>query len=113
MIGLLLLPAALSLLVLGAHFLRAGNRVLVAVVLVLLGLLGVRRRWACRLVQIALLLGAAEWVRTTIALARWRSGNGQPFVRMIVILAAVTLVTALSALAFRSARLRRWYGREP
>ena len=109
MVALLLLPVVLSLLVLAAHFLRSGNLVLVVLVLAFVALLAVRRRWAARLVQVALLLGALEWVRTMAQLAAWRSQAGQPVARMVVILGAVTLVTLSSALVFRSARLQRWY----
>jgi len=77
--ALLLFPVVLSLLVLGAHFLRSGNLLLLLVVVVLLGLLAVRRRWAARTVQVALVLGAAEWVRTMVVLAAFRVQVGQPF----------------------------------
>lgn len=110
MIALLLLPAALSLIVLGAHFLRAGNLVMVVLVLVLLGLLGARRSWAARTVQIALLLGAVEWARTLVALAAWRSQAGEPMLRLVLILGGVALWTALSALLFQAPRLRTRYG---
>ena len=109
MIGLLLAPVVLSLIVLGAHFMRAGNLIMVIVVLVFLVLLGVRRRWVAQLVQVGLVLGAIEWVRTLVQLVAWRSEAGQPVMRMAVILGCVTLLTALSALTFRAARLRRWY----
>ena len=96
----------------GAHFLRAGNMVLLAAVLVLLALLGVRRPWVVRVLQLALVLGALEWARALFVLARRRVQAGEPVVRMSVILGAVAIVTALSALVFRSARVRRWYGME-
>lgn len=51
MILLQLLPVVVSLLVLGAHFLRGGHVVFVALVIGTLALLGVRRRWAARVVQ--------------------------------------------------------------
>ena len=63
-IALQLLPVVLSLLVLAAHFLRAGNGIMVVLVLGLLGLLAVPRAWAARTVQIALQLGAVEWLWT-------------------------------------------------
>jgi len=109
LVGLQLVPVVLSLLVLGAHFFRAGNMLLVGVVLLLLALLGVRRPWAARLVQVALVLGALEWVRTLVEIFAWRTKAGQPALRMAVILGCVTLVTAGSALVFGSDRLRRWY----
>jgi hypothetical protein len=114
MIGLYLLPVILSLVVLGAHFLRGGNFFMVALVLMLLGLLGIRRAWAARTVQAALLLGTVEWIRTLVRLARWRADEGKPVLRLVVILASVALVTGLSSLMFRTARVRRWFdGRVP
>ena len=109
MIGLQLLPVVISLIVLAAHFLRDGNIVMVIVVFVLLGLLAVRRRWAAKLVQLALILGAVEWARTLIQLVAWRSETGQPMLRLVFILGSVALLTALSALVFRADRLKKWY----
>jgi len=107
--ALQLVPVVLSLLVLGAHFLRAGNVSAVVVVLVLLGLLAVRRPWAARAVQIGLALGAVEWVWTLWRLVDARMAAGEPAVRMAAILGAVTLVTGLSALIFQTQTLRQIY----
>jgi hypothetical protein len=109
MIALQLIPVVLSLLVLGAHFLRAQNLIMVGLVAGLLLLLAVPRRWAARLVQVALVLGAAEWTITLIRLAAWRAQAGQPYLRLVAILAAVAVLTGFSALVFRTERLRRWY----
>jgi len=113
LIVLQLLPVALSLIVLGAHFLRSGNVAMLAVVLAVLGLLFVRRPWAARTVQAALLLGAVEWVRTLVHLAAWRAQAGQPALRMVLILGSVALLTGLSALVFQTARARSWFARGP
>ena len=109
MIGLQLAPVVLSLIVLAAHFMRAGNLLMVVVTVVLLGLLGVRRRWAARVVQVALLLGAAEWLRTLAGLVTGRAQAGQPVLRLILILGVVALLSALSALVFGCTRLRSCY----
>jgi hypothetical protein len=106
----LLAPAGLSLVVLGAHFLRAGHVVLVVLALVMLGQLFVRRPWAGRAVQVALVLGALEWVRTTLVLTGERASMGRPFGRMAVILGAVAALCALSAWLLRAERARRWFG---
>jgi hypothetical protein len=100
--ALRLFPAALALLVLGAHFLRAGHLALVAAALALVALLFVRRPWAARTVQGALVLGVIEWLRTATFLAEERRAAGVPYLRMTLILAGVSLATALSLLAFRS-----------
>ena len=109
MILLQLLPVLLSLLVLGAHFLRAGNGVLVGAVIGLMAILLLRRPWAARAVPVALLAGAAEWVRTLYELAGARARAGEPATRLVVILGCVTVVTLLSALVFRAGRVREWY----
>lgn len=114
MIALQLFPVVLSLVVLGAHFLRAGNLVLVAAVLLVVALLlAVRRPWVARAAQATLALGALEWGRTLALLATERAGAGGPVLRLVVILGVVTAATALSALLFATARLRRAYGLAP
>lgn len=107
--ALRLLPAALALLVLGAHFLRAGHLALVALSLALVALLFVRRPWAARIVQGALVLGALEWLRTLALLAGQRRAAGTPYLRMTLILACVALATALSLLAFRSRAVKKHF----
>jgi hypothetical protein len=110
LVALQLFPVVLSLLVLGAHFLRAGNRVLLAAVLVVLILLAVRRPWAARAVQATLAIGALEWCRTLVGLASERLAAGEPARRLVIILGSVAMLTALSSLLFATARLRRVYG---
>lgn len=93
---------ALALLVLAAHFLRAGNLALVALTSVMVALLFVRRPLAARFVQSALILGAFEWLRTLAFLAGERRARGVPYLRMTLILGGVALATVLSLLVFRS-----------
>lgn len=102
---LLSLPG-LALLVLGAHFYRTGELLLVGGCVLLLPLLAVRRAWAVRVLQAALLAGTLEWLWTAALLAQQRLAMGQPWQRMALILAAVALFTAASALVFRHAALR-------
>lgn len=106
---LLLLPAILSLLTLGAHFFRARNWLGLVIVLLLLVVLAVRKPVCGRIVALALLLGVAEWIRTAVAIGSWRASQGLPWKRMAVILGVVAVVTGLSAIPFRSDRLRRWF----
>ena len=91
--ALRLLPAVLALLVLGAHFLRAGYLALAALALAVVALLFVRRPWAARAVQGALVLGALEWLRTLALLALERRASGAPYLRMTLILVAVARAT--------------------
>ena len=104
-----LAPVALSALLLAAHFSRAGFPLMVIISLAAPLLLFVRRPWVARLMQIGLVLGALEWVRTLIVIAvRWQ-GLGEPWLRMAAILGTVALLTALSALVFQGKNLKERY----
>jgi hypothetical protein len=104
-----LLPVLLSGLVLAAHFLRGGHLGVVMICLAALTILLIRESWAARLMQLLLLLGSLEWVRTMMILVSQRRSLGEPWIRMAVILGAVALFTAASALVFQGARLRERY----
>ena len=109
---LLYFPIVLSILVLGAHFLRFGNWIGVFAALLLIALLFVRRPWVARLMQVLLVLGTLEWLRTMYELAHMRALQGQPYGRMLVILGIVAAVTFCSALLFQSKALKKNYGFE-
>lgn len=106
---MLLLPPGLTALLLAAHFYRAGVPALVMLSLALTVLLGVRRPWAAWTVRLALWLGSLEWLRTLLVVASARAGLGLPFTRLVVILALLSVGTALSALLLNHARLRRYF----
>jgi hypothetical protein len=116
MIFISILLIVLSCLVLGAHFLRFGALPLVAFCLFLPFLLFIRQPWAGRLVQLALVLGGLEWIRTVVVLIGERQAAGEPWVRMAAILGVVTLVTLVSAATFQVEPMRSIYfggGRRP
>lgn len=92
------LLSALAILILAAHFFRAGIIGLVLACFGLWILLFIRRIWAVRVLQAGLLLGALEWGRTLVLLALERRAAGLPFLRLVVILGAVALFTGGCAL---------------
>jgi hypothetical protein len=100
---------ALAALLLAAHFYRAGHLAFAALSLGALVLVAVPRAWAARLLQVALLAGAAEWLRTLALFASARISMGQPYLRLTLILVAVALFTAASAAVFQQSAVRRRY----
>jgi len=107
-----LLPVLLSAVLLAAHFSRHDMPALIPVALLFPALLLVRRPWVPRVVQVILALAALEWIRTAMSLGRARLAAGEPWVRMALILGAVALVTAASALVLRLPAVRvRYQGR--
>lgn len=112
-VALRLIPVILSAILLAAHFSRAGLPALSLVALGLPLLLLVRRPWAARAIQLALVLGGLEWLRAAWGYVRQRMALGEPWTRLLVILGVVALFTWASALVFRSSRLRPiWFGSE-
>lgn len=106
---LLYVPIVLSLLILGAHFMRYGNNIGIAGVLVSIAMLFIRQWWVARLMQVVLVLGALEWAYTIWELVMLRSAHGLPYIRMVVILGTVAAVTLCSALLFQTATLKKVY----
>jgi hypothetical protein len=104
-----LLPVIFSFLLLAAHFLRAGLIPLVPIALLLPFLLFVRKLWVSRSMQIALVLGALEWLRTLSALINMRQETGQTWTRLAVIIGTVAAFTGFSALIFCCKSLKVWY----
>ncbi len=96
--GLRTAGVVVSLLVLAAHFLRGGHPLVVLVLLLTPLLLVGRRSWAQRVLQIVLVLGALEWIRTAVALTSARLQAGEPFLRMVAILTVVAALSILSAI---------------
>lgn len=105
-----LLPVVLAILLLGAHFYRAGWVVLTGLCVAALLLLFLRKPWIPRLFQAVLLLGAVEWFRTLYVFAAMRIAWDEPWTRLALILGGVALFTALSALVFQGRQLKAFYG---
>ena len=104
-----LLPVILSFMLMAAHFIRAGQLMLAAGCVLLPLLLLLRKAWVPKVAWLALLLAAAEWLRTLWFIAQMRMQFEMPWTRMAVILGAVALFTALSGLVFLSRSLRQRY----
>jgi len=105
-----LLPVMLSLLLLGAHFFRAGMIIPVLFAVAILFMLLIRKPWVARMIQLVLILGGLEWIRTTIMLVKERQVISAPWERLALILGGVAVLTICSALVFRSKSLRERYG---
>jgi uncharacterized membrane protein HdeD (DUF308 family) len=103
-----LLPVVLSTPVLAAHLFRGGWPFVLALAVALLpfALVGARRP-AVRAVQLVLVVGAAEWLRTVATLVAARREAGQPHLRLTAILGVVAALTALAAWTLESWRRHR------
>jgi len=96
-------PLVLSCLVLAAHHSRGDESGLVLLWLSLPIVLFFKRRWIDRAVQVVLLAGALEWALTIKTIVDVRQTAGLPYGRMLLILGAVAVFTALSGLLLETA----------
>ncbi len=114
MIWLILTPAVLSLLVLGAHYLREGQLVMCGLFVVnALTLLFVRNRWYPRLTQLVLGLGLIVWALALRDFMHERQASGEPVTRLVVIMGAVMAVDVLAIVLLGTARVRAHFTPKP
>ena len=104
-----LLPVILSFGLLAAHFSRADMLPAVIVSLATPLLLLIRKPWIAWSIQVLLLLGAAEWIRSMFGYIQVRKEIGEDWGRLAIILVSVALLTACSALVFRGKSLKKRY----
>jgi len=107
-----LLPVIFSFGLLAAHFSRTGIFSLVILCLAIPLLLFIRKPLIARIIQIVLLLGALEWIRSMMGYIKIRNSIGEDWGRLAIILITVALLTACSGLVFQGKTLRRRYGLE-
>lgn len=104
-----LVPVMLSLLLIGAHFLRSGNLLVPVVSLLLIVALAIREPLVARAVQLALLLATAEWVWVAFDLVSARLDAGLPWTKLALILGAVAVLALVSVALFFSQTLQAMY----
>lgn len=96
-------------LLLAAHFLRAGNLVLVALCLCAPLLFAYRKRWVLIVLQLLAYGATTTWIVAGARLVEFRLQSGQPWTLAAIILGAVALITLLAGLLLNSQSIRERY----
>ena len=99
----------IAALLLGAHFLRAGNFLLVALCLATPLLFLYKKRRSLILLQFAAYCATASWLWTAFRLVEFRRQMGRPWTAAAVILGAVALLTLVAGLLMNSRCMRERY----
>lgn len=102
-------PAIIALVLMAAHFLRAGQMELVVLCIVTPSFLLIKKRWALVLVRGVVYLGVLVWLRTAYLLVQQRWEMGAPWMRMLAILAGVAVFTAVAAHLLGSEKASKSY----
>lgn len=87
---------AIAFLLLAAHFMREARYILMALCLAVPFLLIIRKRWALITVQLLAFVAAVQWIWISIGFVHQRMMLGAPWIRLVIILGAVTLFTAVA-----------------
>jgi hypothetical protein len=98
-------------LLLGAHFMREGNLIAVALCVAAPLLFLWRRRWVPIALQVLAYGAAAIWILTTVHLVDQRMLEGRGWTTATIILGAVALLTLLAGLLLNSRVIRERYPR--
>lgn len=100
---------AIAALLVGAHFLRAGNPVLAAVCVCAPLLFLYRKRRVLLALQLLAYGAAATWIVVGVRLIQARLLSGQPWNLAAIIIAVVTLFTLVAGLLLNSPKAREHY----
>ena len=65
--------------------------------------------FVARSIQILLLVGAAEWIRSMLGYIEVRKSIGEDWGRLAIILVTVAVLTACAGLVFRGKSLKKRY----
>jgi hypothetical protein len=96
------IPAVLSSWLIAAHFLRTGAMGLVILCLAAPSCLFSRQAWSRTVVRVFLVLATVEWLRTLAGNVAERQATGEPWLRMALIIGAVSAFTAMSVWLLRA-----------
>jgi hypothetical protein len=100
---------AIAAVLLGAHFLRAGSFLLVALCLATPLLFLYRTRWSLIVLQLAGYAATASWLWAAVQIVAVRQQAGRPWAAAAVILVAVALFTLVAGLLLNSRSMRERY----
>ena len=104
-----LFPVIFSFLILSAHFSRGNLFILSIIFLIIPLILFIKQAWVVRLTQIILIIGSLEWIRSMFIYINQRQTIDEPYLRLVIIIGIVALLTGLSALVFRNQSLKKLY----
>ena len=107
--GLRISLYAIAALLLGAHFLRAGNVLMMALCVAAPLLFLWRKRWSLLLLQILAYGAAVTWIVVAYQLMELRQRSGQPWTVAAIILGSVALFTVAAGLLLNSRAIKDRY----
>ena len=104
-----ILPIILCFLLLAAHFGRANLFILQIISILIPFLLFWKTKVTAFIIQACLLLAGIEWIRTTVYYTQIRIENGEPWLRLAIILGAIAVLNFATILVFSTKSMKEKY----
>lgn len=111
MILVRLLPLILSALLVAAHIMRFYGLLAAILVLLLLGTLFFRTKWILRCWQGVLVAATFMWINTTYDIIQVRLALNQPWLRLIVIMCTIIVLTIFSIFWLENKKIKAFYNK--
>ncbi len=101
-----ILPIILCFLLLAAHFGRANLLILQIFSILIPFLLFWKTKIVAIIIQSCLILAGIEWIRTAVYYARIRIENGEPWLRLAIIIGSVVILNFATIVVFRTKSMK-------
>lgn len=111
-LSLILLLPILSSILLAAHFSRIQNDWLALFSFLFPFVLLIKRGWILKIYQFYLLASGIIWIDRALYLRQLRLNNDEPWLRLVIILFGVALITVVSALILQKRKIHHIYTRD-
>lgn len=98
------------IILLAAHFSRAGSDVLAGIALLVPFLFFIKQKWVILTLEGIAYLSAVVWLYGAYQYIQIRIATGDDWIRLLVIMGAVALFTAWSGFFLRSDKIKEVYG---
>lgn len=98
------------ILVLAAHFSRAGSDVVAIITLLVPLLFFIKQKWVIKTLESIAYLSAVIWLYGAYQYIQIRIATGEDWIRLLVIMGAVALYSAWSGYFLNSSRIKEVYG---
>lgn len=98
------------IILLAAHFSRAGNDILAGIVLLIPLLFLIKHKWVILTLEVIAYLSAVVWLYGAYEYIQVRVANGSDWYRLLAIMGGVALYTAWTGFFLRSETIKKTYG---
>lgn len=105
-----IIPYVFMIILLAAHFSRAGNEILAGITLLIPFLLLIKHKWVIYSLEILAYLSSVIWLQGAYQYIQIRVASGDDWVRLLAIMGTVALYSAWTGYFLPSDKIKEVYG---